>query len=74
MIPGEARVNGFQVGYPKFLAVPKCDFVHGVLLFASLLPAVWKVHRVKRVDVINAHWVFPDGVAACWVGRCWAVC
>ncbi len=41
----------------------------GKLLYACLLGRVWKLHGVKRIDVIHAHAALPCGHAAALLSR-----
>lgn len=69
LVPKEAVRNGMQVYYPKFFAVPKMGFLHSFFIFLSICSLVKSLKKQGKVDLINAHWVFPDGVAASWVAR-----
>ncbi len=60
--------------HPRFYYVPglfKC--LDGLLLFLSAMSAVWRLRRQFDFDLIDAHFGFPDGVAAVllgyWFGR-----
>jgi len=61
--------EGYKVFLCRHLAIPKMGFLTPFLLFPPLLRMVQQIHSAEKVDVINAHWIFPDGVAAQWVGR-----
>lgn len=64
------RQDGFDVWHPRFLSVP------GILkrfdgLFMAL-GAVLRMRRLKRegrLDIIDAHFAYPDGYAASLLGR-----
>lgn len=68
-IPHRYTIDGQDVVCPKYLAIPKAGFLHSITLFLAVLPYVVKAHRREKFDLINAHWVFPDGVAAYWISR-----
>jgi glycosyltransferase involved in cell wall biosynthesis len=69
-VPYQAQMNGQLVIYPKYLVIPKVlGFLQSVTLFLSLYKKVCKMHREKKIDLINSHWVFPDGIAAVWISR-----
>jgi glycosyltransferase involved in cell wall biosynthesis len=59
-----------EILHPTFLYVPGIfKVLDGVLLFLSVF---WTVRRLRRefaFDVIDAHFVFPDGFAAVLLGR-----
>ncbi len=69
-IPAEVPVDGHIVYYPRYLVIPKLfGFLQTVTMFFSLYPKVRRMHRREPIDVINAQWVYPDGVAAVWIGK-----
>lgn len=70
LIPKEGQVHGVKVFYPKYLVIPKMfGFLHSVFLFLSVYTRVKKIHQQEEIDLINAHWIYPDGVAATWIAR-----
>jgi teichuronic acid biosynthesis glycosyltransferase TuaC len=63
-----------RVLHPRFLSVPavlKC--LDGLFLFLGALPAVWRLRRSFRFDAIDAHFIYPEGVAAVLLGRVFRV-
>lgn len=64
------RYRSLPVSHPSFFYLPGvCKVLDGLWLFLS---SIWAVHRVRRrfdFDVIDAHFGFPDGVAAVLLGR-----
>ncbi|MFA5118288.1 MAG: glycosyltransferase [Candidatus Omnitrophota bacterium] len=68
-VPFRFTKDGIPVISPKFLALPKMGILHPVFLFIALLPVLMRLKRAQKIDLINAHWLFPDGVAAVWVAR-----
>jgi teichuronic acid biosynthesis glycosyltransferase TuaC len=64
-VPAQETQDGVTVHHPRFLSFPgvfKC--LDGILLFLSTLPAVLRLHRRSRFDLIDAHFVYPEGLAA----------
>ncbi len=64
-VPKEENQGGVQVLHPRFLSVPgilKC--LDGLLLFLSTLPAMRRLRREFRFDAIDAHFIYPEGLAA----------
>ena len=62
------------VTHPRFYYLPGLfKFIDGLLLFLSAMFAVWRLRRQFDFDLIDAHFGFPDGVAAVllgyWFGR-----
>jgi teichuronic acid biosynthesis glycosyltransferase TuaC len=69
-VPPEEVINGIKVHHPRYLVIPKTlGFAHGAFLFMPLLKLVKKLEHKRHIDLINAHWLFPDGVAAAWAGK-----
>ena len=69
-VPYEEDINGIKVYHPRYLVIPKIlGFMHGIFMFFPLLRLIKRLEHTKKIDVLNAHWVFPDGVATAWVGR-----
>ena len=70
-IPARETRHGIEVLRPRFLALPGIGMpVSPFLLYAAALPALRAMHRQgRRFDLIDAHYLYPAGVAACWLGR-----
>jgi teichuronic acid biosynthesis glycosyltransferase TuaC len=67
LVPGEYMFEGLKVLCPKYIAIPKCGFLHSISLYWCLLPVLRKMKNGAGVDVINVQWIFPDGVAVSWI-------
>jgi glycosyltransferase involved in cell wall biosynthesis len=58
------------VEYPTFFYLPGLfKSIDGLLLFISALPRVLRLRRWFDFDLIDAHFGYPDGVAAILIGR-----
>ncbi len=69
-VPAQERRHELVVHHPRFLSLPKIGMTLAPLLMAlSLLPIVRRLHRAQRFDVIDAHYLYPDTVAAMLLGR-----
>lgn len=69
-IPDEAEVHGMKVGYPKYVVIPKFfGFLQSFTMFLSLVFKIARMNSEKKIDVINAQWMYPDGVAATWAAK-----
>jgi len=69
-IPGDYEFRGIHVHSPKYPMLPKVsEPLLGVLMFLGTFATVWRLHRRKRFDVINPMWLYPDAVAAGWIGK-----
>jgi glycosyltransferase involved in cell wall biosynthesis len=66
---------GIEIDHPRFLTIPKLGMtVAPFLLYAS---ARFSIARLLRAgwtfDVIDAHYFYPDGVAAVMLGRAFGI-
>lgn len=69
-VVGKEKIEGITVHHPRYLLIPKIAmFLHGWLMFLGVLPYVKMLARVKPFDVIDAHYVYPDGLAAVLLGK-----
>jgi len=62
--------DGIEVWYPRFLSPPgilkRCD---GRMMALAALPRLRALQRAGRLDLIDAHFGYPDGYAATLLGR-----
>ena len=64
-IPKQDIINGIKVEYPRHLVIPKMmRFSYGWLMYLSLLPLLKRQHKHSHIDLISAHWIYPDAFAA----------
>lgn len=69
-VPKVDTVNGVQVLYPRHIVIPKMmRFSYGWLMYLALLPVLKNLHKQNMVDLISAHWIYPDGFAAMQVAK-----
>jgi teichuronic acid biosynthesis glycosyltransferase TuaC len=69
-VPMKETIGNIAVHHPRYLVIPKIlGFMHAIFLVFPLLKLVKKIDKKEKIDLINAHWVFPDGVAAAWVSK-----
>lgn len=63
--------NGIVVHHPRFLTIPRVGMSAApLLLYRAVLPFVrYLISTGERFDAIDAHYLYPDGVAAVWLGR-----
>ncbi len=62
--------DGLEVYHPRYFMTPKVGMVsYGLLMYLSVLPAIKRIHQTFDFDVIDAHFVYPDGFAAVLLGR-----
>jgi glycosyltransferase involved in cell wall biosynthesis len=66
----EETIEGLPVAHPRYFMIPKIAAGwHGPLMARSLLPYMRSVRATFDFDVIDAHYVYPDGFAAVEIGR-----
>ena len=70
-VPRFERRNGLDVHHPRYLVIPRFGMnVAPHLLYAAARPALARLIRAGLAfDAIDAHYLYPDGVAATWLGR-----
>lgn len=69
-IPKEETIDGLEVFHPRYLVTPKIGMAfYGLWMFLGSLNTVRTIHRNFRFDLIDAHYVYPDGHAAILLGR-----
>lgn len=70
-VPQREIWNGIQVEHPRYLLLPKVGMSLAPLLMASAVKNTVRhifEHELK-FDLIDAHYFYPDGVAAVMIGR-----
>ena len=70
-IPQWEERHGLTVHHPRYLSIPKVGMnLAPYLLALSSLPAVRAAVKAQGgADLIDAHYLYPDGVAAVFIGR-----
>lgn len=69
-IPFVNNWDGLTVYYPKYPFVPVLSRpLQPVLMTLSIFKLVERLVIEKGINLINAHWVYPDGISAVWTGR-----
>ena len=63
--------HGLTIHHPRFPVIPKIGMnLAPWLLYRAAAPFIaGLLRRGERFDAIDAHYVYPDGVAALWLGR-----
>ena len=61
--------DGYDVFFCKHIVLPKLGFLRTYFLYFSLLKLLKKIDRSHQIDLLNGHWIFPDGVVTEWVGK-----
>ncbi len=64
-LPSQDTLSGIDVYYPRHVVIPKIlRFTYGWLMQVPLSIVLKSIHLQKKIDLISAHWVYPDGFAA----------
>lgn len=70
-VPRREIRGGVTVHHPRFAAIPKLGMsISPVLLYQASSIALQRLLKAGlEFDAIDAHYLYPDGVAAVWLGR-----
>ena len=69
-VPYKEEIGGLKVYHPRYAVIPGVlGFMHSAFMFLPILRLIKRLERKEHIDLINAHWIFPDGVAAVWAAR-----
>lgn len=70
-VPAEELRHGLAVHHPRFLAVPGIGmYTNPLALFAAARGALQRLRTSGAAfDAIDAHYLYPDGIAAIWLGK-----
>ena len=69
-VPAQEQRHGIQISHPRYPAIPKLGMsIAPLLMYRALLPALRKLQASGAdFDLIDAHYFYPDGVAAARLG------
>ncbi len=69
-LPARETFGKLAVHHPRYLLLPKISMpLHAVSMFLGSLPRCAELNRQARFDCIDAHFVYPDGLAAVLLGK-----
>ncbi len=70
-IPAQEQRNGITADHPRYLVVPKIGMnLTPYTLYAAMKKRLAQLIAAgEKYDVIDAHYFYPDGVAAVWLGK-----
>ena len=69
-VPHEERRHGIHILHPRYLVLPKIGMTLAPFLLAqSVKSVIERVLAQYPFDLIDAHYFYPDGVAAVALGR-----
>ena len=62
--------HGIPIAHPRFPVIPKLGMTLAPwLLYRAVLPHARRVAAEAGAQAIDAHYMYPDGVAAVWLGH-----
>ena len=68
--PAYENQSDIDVWYPRFLSIPSLlKTFDGLMMALSALPRMRQLKKAGRLDVIDAHFAYPDGYAASLLAR-----
>jgi teichuronic acid biosynthesis glycosyltransferase TuaC len=69
--PPEETRHGLRILHPRYPLVPKIGMTLApFLLYRAMVPVLRRLlAEIGPIDAIDAHYFYPDGVAAVWLGR-----
>jgi glycosyltransferase involved in cell wall biosynthesis len=63
-------IDGLEVYHPRYYMIPKIGMaLHGMMMALSVLPEMRRIRETFDFDLIDAHFVYPDGFAAVLLGK-----
>jgi len=69
-IPKVEQIGELTVYHPRYFLVPKVSmYIHGLLIFLGSFLLLRRLQKKIGFDCIDAHYVYPDGLAAVLAGR-----
>ncbi len=69
-VPRLERRDGLTIHHPRYPVIPKVGMTLAPWLLArALRPVLARVLAARPIDLIDAHYFYPDGVAAVWLGQ-----
>lgn len=69
-VPTSEQRHGLNLHHPRYLVIPRIGMSAApALLYAGAIATARRLHAAHQFDLIDAHYVYPDGVAAIRLGR-----
>jgi predicted glycoside hydrolase/deacetylase ChbG (UPF0249 family)/glycosyltransferase involved in cell wall biosynthesis len=67
-IPFLRTDDRIEVFHPRWIYPPRGGALNAVCLYIRLLPLVYRLKKRRQFDVIDAHFLHPEGIAAALLG------
>ena len=69
-VPEQEVIEGLPTFHPRYLVTPKLGMsFYGGWMASGALETVERLHAEQPIEVIDAHYVYPDGYAAMLLGQ-----
>jgi len=69
-VPSVEKFGDLTVYHPRYFLIPKISMLlHGLLIFLGSYRLIRRLHREFQFDCIDAHYVYPDGLAGVMIAR-----
>ncbi len=69
-VPAVEQRHGLTIRHPRFVTIPKIGAdITPLMLYGALRGPLRRLHTAERFDLIDAHYFYPDGVAAVLLAR-----
>ena len=69
-VPDHEVIDGLEVHHPRHVVLPRVGMsVAPALMALGARDCVTRLHRARGFDLVDAHYFYPDGVAAAWLAR-----
>lgn len=63
-------IEGITVYHPRYMLIPRISMIlHGISLYLSSLTLMREIEKTFPFDLIDGHYIYPDGFAAVLLGR-----
>ncbi len=70
-IPKRESRQGIEIYHPRYLVIPKIGMLlTPVFMAISLYRQIKQLQAEQVIDIIDAHYFYPDGVAVALVNKC----
>jgi glycosyltransferase involved in cell wall biosynthesis len=69
-LPHQETIRTLTVHHPRYLLLPRISMpFHALSMFLGCLPEIRRINRRRKIDCIDAHFVYPDGLVAVLLGK-----
>jgi glycosyltransferase involved in cell wall biosynthesis len=69
-VPDRERIGHLTVHHPRYPLAPKISMpFHGLSMYLGAMGLARRLHREFRFDLVDGHYVYPDGLGAVLVAR-----